>query len=49
MARVVKELNLEALTISRFYEYATNRALSEYRRMPESFQRELAEYLTLNK
>ncbi len=47
VAETVKELapRMPGLNISQIYEFAVDRALADYRRSPQSFERELQEYL----
>ena len=47
VAEVVKELQargLESLTISRFYEYAAERAVQEYRQSPNALSQWISEH-----
>ncbi|MBI4446906.1 MAG: hypothetical protein HY645_13495 [Acidobacteria bacterium] len=47
MAQVVKELNIEGLNISKFYEFAVDRVLSDYKNNPREFEHNLRIYLDL--
>lgn len=47
VAELVRELapRMPDLNISLFYRFAADRTLADYRRSPQSFERELREYL----
>ncbi|MDA2935269.1 hypothetical protein MYX82_13150 [Acidobacteria bacterium AH-259-D05] len=46
MAKIVEELNLEGLTISKFYDFGAERALRDYAERRSDLEKELKEYLS---